>query len=292
VAREERPGGAPALHVEIAGREPGPGVDTFLLIHGYGASTFSWRHWAPRLAALGHVVMVDMKGFGLSPKPNDGRYAPGDQAALVLSLIAERGLDNVTLVGHSLGGGVALLVALQLLDAIPRKLVRLVVVAGAAYDQKLPPFVKLADYPRASAFFFRLLGAERVVRTVLRSIVHDPASVDEDQVRGYAAPLESPGALRALISSARQILPEGLEQVTARYPQIDVPTQILWGRGDRVVPLWVGQRLARDLPDARLHVFEECGHVPPEELPDESWVVLEAFLRGNGGGGETPRGGA
>ena len=278
MSRGATPGPALTLHVEVAGHAPAPDVDTFLLIHGYGASTFSWRYWAPRLAERGHVVMLDMKGFGRSPKPDDGRYAPEHQAELVQRVIAERDLQRLTLVGHSLGGGVALLAALHLLEGDARRLERLVVVAGAAYDQKLPPFVKLADHPRASSLFFRVLGAERVVRGVLTSIVHARGRVDEAQVRGYAAPLESPDAVRALIASARQIRPDGLEHLTARYPQLDVPALLLWGRHDRVVPLWVGQRLARDLPDAHLHVLEACGHIPAEELPEESWQVLESFL--------------
>jgi len=266
------------LHVERSGREPGAGVETFLLLHGYGASTFMWRHWTPLLGRRGHVVAIDMKGFGRAPRPDDDRYAPEHQAELVARLVAAHDLWNLTLVGHSLGGGVALLTALALQDEGGGRLRRLVVVAGAAYDQKLPPFARLAGYPRASALAFRALGAPRVVRAVLRSVVHDPARVDDEQVRGYAEPLGTRDAVRALIAAARQIRPQELERVTARYRSLDVPTLILWGREDRVVPLWVGQRLARDLPDARLHVFDRCGHLPAEELPDESWAVLESFF--------------
>jgi pimeloyl-ACP methyl ester carboxylesterase len=279
---DPRDGGLP-LHVETSGLDAGPGVDTFLLIHGYGASTFTWRYWAPRLAERGQVVMLDMKGFGRAPKPDDGRYGPEHQAELVLRLIAERDLRDLTLVGHSLGGGVALLTAFGLLDRDAERLRRLVVVAGAAYDQKLPPFVKLSDHPRLSSLLFRALGPKLVVRVVLQSIVYDRATVDADQVRGYAGPLASADAVRALIASARQIFPEGLERMTARYPELTVPSLIIWGRHDRVVPLWVGERLARDLPNARLHVLDRCGHLPAEELPDASWSLLEAFLDGRSG---------
>jgi pimeloyl-ACP methyl ester carboxylesterase len=276
---EHRPdGGGLPLHVESTGKAPGPGVETFLLIHGYGASTFTWRHWAPRLASRGHVLLVDMKGFGRAPKPDDGRYAPEHQAELVLRLIEERGLRRLTLVGHSLGGGVALLVALGLSERLPDRLERLVVVSGAAYEQRLPPFVRLADHPRTSSFLFRLFGPRLVVRAVLQSIVYDRSRVEDAQVRGYAASLGTSDALRALIASARQIRPDRLDQLTASYPRLEIPTLLLWGRHDRVVPLWVGQRLERELPNARLHVLEACGHLPAEELPDESWAVLQAFL--------------
>lgn len=268
------------IHVEISGRSPGPGVDTFVLIHGYGASAFTWRYWAPRLAARGRVVMVDLKGYGRAPKPEDGRYGPEDQAALAHTLVEELGLDNLTLVGHSLGGAVALLIAIRLLDARSTRLRRMVIVAGAAYDQRLPPFARLADHPRLSALLFRAIGPDLVVRSVLSSIVHDPGKVDETQVQGYAEPLRSAAAVRALIASAQQIRPPHLDEITPRYAELDVPTLLMWGRQDRVVPLAIGERLAGELPNARLYVLDRCGHLPPEELPTESYRIVEAFLDG------------
>ncbi len=266
------------LHVEVSGLEPGPAINTFLLIHGYAASTFTWRYWGPRLAARGHVVALDLKGFGRAPKPADGRYAPEHQAELVHQFIERRDLRRITMIGHSLGGGVTLLTALRLADAGTRRLERMVIVSGAAYDQRLPPFVRMADYPRLSSLLFRALGSERVVRTVLGQIVHDASRVDELQVRGYAGPLASADAVRALLATARQIRPADLDALTTRYRELAIPTLLLWGRADRVVPLGIGERLVRDLPNARLHVLERCGHLPPEEVPDESYALLETFL--------------
>ena len=266
------------LYVESSGLAPGPGVETFVLIHGYGACTHSWRYWAPRLAARGHVVALDLKGSGRSPKPDDDRYGPEHQAELVLRLIDDRSLGRLTLVGHSLGGGVTLLTAMELAEREPGRLERMVIVAGAAYEQRMPPFVRLADYPRLSGTLFRALGARRVVRMVLEQVVHDPARLDEPMVGGYATQLDSAEAVRCLIASARQIRPRSLDAIIARYPTLDVPTLLLWGRGDRVVPLSVGRRLAEDLPRARLVVLDRCGHLPAEELPDESYAVLERFL--------------
>lgn len=266
------------VHVETRGRDPADDVDTFVLLHGYGGSSFSWRYWVDALSARGHVVLVDLKGFGAAPKPDDGRYSPMDQAELVSRLIAQRDLKRITLVGHSLGGGIGLLVALHLQSADDGRLHRLVLVAGVAYAQKLPPFVTLARHPHSSGLIWRLLGPRRIVRWVLRTIVHDPSRVTARQVAGYAQPLTCRGARAALIASALQIVPADLECMVDRYRTLGVPTLLLWGRADRVVPLAVGERLARDLPHATLVVLEACGHLPAEELPGDSWAALEEFL--------------
>lgn len=266
------------LHVETHGPPPGPDTESFLLLHGYGGSAFSWRYWTTALSRRGHVVLVDLKGFGEAPKPDDDAYGPHDQAELVQRLVVQRDLHNLTVVGHSLGGGVALLLALRLLDREPERLRRLVVLAGAAYRQKLPPFVGLARWSWLSRGLMRLLGARRVVKAVLKSIVHDASGVTRSQVEGYAEPLSTPEARRALVRSARQIVPDDLEAWTARYPELRVPALLLWGRRDRVVPLRVGHKLEADLPDARLVILDDCGHLPAEELPDESLAGLEEFL--------------
>ena len=199
---------------------------------------------------------------------------------LVHLLILQRDLHNVTLVGHSLGGGIALILALRLLDSEPSRLRRLVIVSGAAHGQRLPPFVGIARVPVLGSALMRLVGARRLVRRVLRSIVYDKNSVTRAQVEGYAEPLRSPEARRALVDTALQIVPENLEAITRRYSEIAVPVLLLWGRSDRVVPLGVGELLGHVLPRARLVVLDRCGHLPAEERPDDAWDVVSAFLDG------------
>ena len=244
------------LHVEVHGREPGAGVPTFLLVHGYGASSFSWRTWIPALTDRGHVVSVDLKGFGAAPKPDDGAYSPLHQADLLCRLILQRDLRRVTLVGHSLGGGICLLLSVHLLKHHPERLHRLVVVSGASYAQRLPPFVWLANHRRIGLGMMRLLGARAVVRWVLRAIVFDPSGISRAQISGYAEPLANRDARRALVDTALQILPPDLDSLTARYGDIRIPALLMWGRQDRVVPPHIGVRLAASLPDAELVILD------------------------------------
>ncbi|MCA1791531.1 MAG: alpha/beta fold hydrolase, partial [Thioalkalivibrio sp.] len=123
-------------------------------------------------------------------------------------------------------------------------------------------------------------GARRIVRQVVRSVVFDSAVVADDLVDGYTVPLEHPDALGAILACAARIEPDGLDEITSRYPSLDVPTLLLWGRHDRVVPPSIGVRLERALPDARLHLLDRCGHVPQEELPEASLALLTDFLDG------------
>lgn len=281
---------APVLHLERSGRPLRPGIELFVLVHGFGASSFTWRRWMPELERRGHVVRVDLLGCGGSPAPHEGPYDPEGQAGLVLDrlrdLAAEAGAPpsgwagdagGVTLMGHSLGGGIALFTALEL-ERARTPLRRLVLVAGAAYPQPMPPFVGIARRRVLARAAMDVVPTAVLVRQVLRSIVFDPAVVTDELVEGYARPLDRPGATHALLETARRIEPPNLPALTARYPGLDTPTLLLWGRHDRVVPAWVGQRLARALPRAGLQLLDRCGHLPQDERPDASVAALASFL--------------
>lgn len=251
---------------------------TFLLVHGYGCTSYMWRHWVPRLARRGRVVLVDLKGFGAAPKPDDGRYSPIDLSEALVDLVQEMDLRRLTIFGQSLGGGVTLLAAVALRDEGGGRLERLVLLAPAAYHQRLPPFVWLSHRPRLASALLRLVGPRTVVRWAMRAIVHDPRSISEDQVEEYARAWALPEGRRAAFAVGRQILPPNLEHLAGRYRDVDVPTLLLWGEQDRVIPSWVGERLAREMPRARLVTLASCGHMTAEERPEAAWEAVEAFL--------------
>jgi pimeloyl-ACP methyl ester carboxylesterase len=252
--------------------------DPLVLLHGYAASRFTWRSWVPRLASRHELYLVDLKGFGAAAKPKGEGYGPADLAEDVVRLVTRLDLARVTIVGHSMGGGIALLTALRLADAGEgERIERLVSVAGTAYVQKLPPFVTKLRNP-STQLLLQMLPARWIVRQVLNSIVVDPAVVTDELIDGYAAPLRSWAAKRAAAHCAAELVPAGIDALVARYPSIDVPTLLLWGRSDPVIPLAIGERLVRELPRARLVVLERCGHIPMHERPEESLRLVEEFL--------------
>ena len=261
------------LHVDETGEGP-----PLVALHGFGASTYTWRHVLGALAESHHVYAVDLKGSGRSPKPRDGRYSMRDQAALVLDLIAERNLAGLTLVGHSFGGGVALITALELLRTRPRTLASLILFASPAYRQRLPTFIRALRVPVLGPLVQRITPVSLQVRTVLRLAYHDDALVPEEAVAAYAAPLGLPGGREALRATACQIVPPDIDALAACYPLIDVPTLLIWGRHDRIVPLDVGERLHRAIAGSRLLVVDQAGHVPHEETPERVRPALRELL--------------
>ena len=273
---EESGGYALPLHVE----HYGDADRQIMLLHGFGATSSTWRSWIGPLAKDHRVWYLELKGHGSAPAPPDDLYSIHDHADLVYRLIVQKDLQQLTLVGHSMGGGVALLVALRLLEE--ERLERLVLVASAAYPQRRPPFVDLASHGRLSEWALRFFPKRVLIRRVLRSIVFDREGVTDAQVAAYAEPFYSPAHRTALIKTAVRLMPPDLEALTTRFPEIDVPTLLLWGRQDWVVPLDVAERLLAALPNARLEVMEDCGHIPPEELPKESLEIVLEFLKENG----------
>lgn len=261
------------LHVE----ETGTG-SPLIALHGFGASTFTWRSVMDDLAQSHHVHAVDLKGSGQSPKPPDGRYSMRDQSALILALIAERALTGITIVGHSFGGGVALLTALELVRTRPGALASLILFDAPAYRQPIPAFIRVLTVPLLGPLFQAIAPLSFQVRTVLRIAFHNDALIDDDLVGAYVAPLRMPGGRRALRDTARQVVPNDIDAVSRRYGSIDVPTLLIWGRHDTIVPLAVGERLHAAIPGSRLVVLDDCGHVPQEETPEHVRPVVRAFL--------------
>lgn len=279
-ARSEERVLSTGLPLHVVSRGSGPPV---VLVHGFGASRFTWRSWAPELARGHRVLEIDLKGFGDAPAPRgDESYSPIDQSHLLRDLVLETGLEGATLVGHSLGAAVALLAALELRDVRPESVAGLVVVAGSCYPQDLPPYISLARLPWIGPLVLELAPKGPLMRRVLREIVHDPSIVTAGMVEGYARPFRRRSARRALVRAARQLVPEGGEALIERYGELEVPALLLWGRQDPVVSLSLGERLERELPRGRLEVLEECGHMVVDEHPGRSLALVREFLEGIG----------
>ena len=220
---------------------------------------------------------LDLKGFGRSDKPDDGRYSPIDQAAMVKAFLVRQGLTQVTLIGHSMGGAIALAAAIDANRTHPDLIRRLVLIDSAAYPQEFSETLKVLRDPVLGPLTLALLPPEFLAMLSLTDDSSVRSAAAED-ILSYAQPLYSAGAKEALLATARQISPPNAAQLTGLYRTIQQPALLIWCRKDDVVPLAVGERLEKDMPQAQLHVLETCSHVPIEEQPQDTARLITRFL--------------
>ncbi|MCK9376893.1 MAG: alpha/beta hydrolase [Syntrophobacterales bacterium] len=250
-----------------------------ILLHGFGGCTYTYRYLAPELAKDHRVLAIDLKGYGLSDKPADGKYAVADQADLVAAFIRSQDLHDLVIMGHSMGGAVTLMTYFKVREDAPPRVKKLVLIDSAGYPQKMPWFIRLAKLPLVGSVGGRVMSPRFATFMVLRKSYYNKDKITDEQINTYAYYGSLPGAREAVTETAKQIVPEDIDALTARYKTISVPVLIVWGREDEVVPLSVGENFKRDIPDSELAILPHCGHIPLEECAGETNRTVEAFLK-------------
>lgn len=251
--------------------------DPILCLHGLGANLYSWRHFIAPFSQHNKLILVDFKGCGRSPKPLDAHYSTEEKVEDIYRLILEENLTNLTLVGNSLGGAIAMLVAIRLRKQQSDRVSKLILIDSAGDKGNLPPHFKLLRSPLGTAIIY-LAPSKLAALLTLRLCYYERTRITKEQVFAYALPLATRGGRHALLHTIRQCIPENAEELIAQISKIDVSTFILWGREDKVIPLKVGQLLHQLIPNSTLEVIERCGHVPQEEKPDETIARISRFL--------------
>lgn len=262
------------LHCETYGSG-----DPVLCLHGLGASTHSWRELIEPLSKEYKLFLIDFKGHGASPKPEDKHYAILEHAELIYEFIQEQDLRNLTLIGNSFGGAISLLVALRLCEDNSGRLKKLILIDSAGYNKLLPLHLKMMRTPLVGPLVLHLLPPKVAALFVLKNSYYDKNKITKEQVEAYARPIGDPGGRHALLETSKQIIPKNIEELIGQYPKITVPTLIIWGRQDKVIPLEIGELLDAALPDSRLVVINHSGHIPQEETPEAVVPLVLDFLK-------------
>ncbi|MFH1810812.1 MAG: alpha/beta hydrolase [Pseudomonadota bacterium] len=253
---------------------PGPGRDIFLQ-HGFGSSTYTWEWLAPQLNAAGyHVWALDLRGFGWSDKPQDAAYDPRALLADMHHFLDDKGLRDLILIGHSLGGGLAWMTAVERPDLVQR----LVLIDAAGYTGSVPAVIHLASWPLADQQMELVFG-RWAVRWVLGEVYQQDSLLTDDRVDAYYDRLRTRGMLHAQAELSRSLLDETMHRMSQRIPEVQQPTLILWGAHDIWLPPEQGQRFHQDIAGSRLQVLDCCGHMPQEESPEEVARLILDFLR-------------
>ncbi len=272
---EDQNGAKIRLHKEEEG--DGPPV---IALHGIAASMYAWRFLVPPLAQKRRVILFDLKGHGQSDRPRDDKYALADQAKLIFKFIVRNDLRNLALVGHSLGAGVCLLTALCLIDENKGRLQKLVLCTSPALSPKLPFFAKGAKLPFADSLLAPLLrlAPRLAVRMGLHYACFEPRRFDSKDIDAYAEGLSPPDTAYALTQTLRQVVPDNLNALVQRLKMITVPTLLLWGENDPVIPFENAGTFAALIPGLRLVSYPDCGHLVQEEKNEQATPEIVKFL--------------
>ncbi len=254
--------------------ESGPPI---ILLHGLGASLESWYFNVDALGQEFRVFAPDIVYFGKSAKPErDPQHA--DFVDFTLHFMDAFALERVVLVGNSMGGTIAAKVAML----HPERVASLILADSAGFGHELAWWLRLR-----TLFDWRPSGTPPpwLARIGLRAIFHDPARISDEVLElliGVEQDVESMQTARRVLNIGvdwRGLKPYLLQEIRDAAHQISVPTLILWGKEDQVVPVQHAYTAQKIIPNARLHLFEQCGHTPQLEYPAEFNAVVRDFAR-------------
>ena len=251
-----------------------------MLLHGIAGTSATWDAVIPRLAENYDVLAPDLLGHGESAKPH-GDYSLGAYANAVRDLLEALGESRATLVGHSLGGGVAMQFAYQFLERCER----LVLVDSGGLGREVHPLLRAAALPGAGLVLPWLStttsrGVGALVRGMSRLGIRAGPDLDETW-RGFVS-LEEPAARRAFIQTVRSVMDLSGQRVSANerlYLAEGLPTMIIWGGDDPLIPVRHARAAHERIAGSRLEIFPDAGHFPHRDDPEHFVRVLHDFIR-------------
>lgn len=261
------------IHVRDQGPRDGFPV---VLVHGSNASLHTWEPWVARLTAKGYrVVTLDLPAHGLSGPTPQGLYTNAAYVGIVEQLVDRLALRRFALGGNSMGGGVAWRYAVK----HPERLAALILVDASGQPQprgSSPPLgFRLARIPIARDIL-ATVTPRSIIETSFKQSISNQAIATPAMIDRYWELLLYPGNRRATVERFGQY--QGDDGAAAGLPGLSVPTLILWGREDRLIPVAVAEWFSRQLPNARLSILDGIGHIPMEEAPDRSLVPVLDLL--------------
>ncbi|MCU0484543.1 MAG: alpha/beta hydrolase [Anaerolineales bacterium] len=263
------------VHVKTAGE----GERVFVLMHGFGASLYSWQAVMQPLSQLGRVIAYDRPAFGLTERPLNWEgvnpYGPEAQVNLVIGLLDHFGVQQAILVGNSAGGTIAMQAAL----AYPERVQALILVDPAVYNGGgapgwIRPLLKTPQMRHLGPLIARQIRSRGP--ELLELAWHDPSRLSPEMIALYEKPLKVQDWDRALWELTLASQASDLEK---RLAEFTLPVLVVTGDDDRIVPTADSVKLANQLPGALLEVIIRAGHVPHEEQPEAFMEAVRFFLQ-------------
>jgi pimeloyl-ACP methyl ester carboxylesterase len=270
----------PSAFVEVAGmsmhlRDEGPREDAnpIVLLHGTGSSLHAWDGWTTALTEKRRVIRFDLPGFGLTGPSPQRIYNLDNDVSAVIAMLDKLAVARCVIGGNSLGGAVAWRTAL----AHPCRVQKLILVDAAGYPDhpvSVPIGFRLARIP-ALTWLLKNTLPRSLVEQGLHNIFGDPRRVTREMIDRAVEINQREGNRQALAERFRQRRPDAQFK---RIPELKLPTLIMWGGRDRLIPPEDAERFHRDIAGSTLVVFADLGHAPEEEDPTRTVAVVKQFL--------------
>ena len=259
------------VHLRDEGRRDDP--LPLVLIHGTSSSLHTWEGWVRFLKRQRRVITFDLPGFGLTGPSASGDYRADTDARFVLDVLDTLHVQRFAIGGHSLGGEVAWRTAWLARERVERLI--LVGAAGLPFaPQSVPLGWRLARVPVLNRVLEEVLPRALVAQGLANAYGH-PERITSDLVDRYFELTLRDGNRRALVERLAQATPGADAE---RVKALNLPTLILWGGRDRLIPRAAGERFHADIAGSRLVVFDDLGHLPHEEDPERTIAPVREFL--------------
>ncbi|MET0342181.1 MAG: alpha/beta hydrolase [Polyangiales bacterium] len=261
--------GGTRIHYTVAGRGP-----SLLLLHGVLGSLQSWDGWVEALAPHYRIIRIDLPGYGLSEQLPSDDYTPEYGVELIEQVRRQLHLERFSMAGNSLGGFLAWYYAAH----YPERVDKLVLIDPIGYPQKLPKLMALLALPMVGELAQRIAPRFVAARNVALVYGH-PELVSAEIIARHQRLLAHGKNRGAMVRTFRRLRAYHEDfELCRKVGRVRAPTLLMWGARDRCVPPSLLDVWRRDLPTARVRIYAEAGHVPMEELPEQTARDAHAFL--------------
>ena len=260
--------------MQVHYRDEGKGFP-IVLIHGTGASLHTWDDWTTQLTKSFRVIRLDLPAFGLTGPSKHADYSIASYTKFLSQFLEKIKLDKFYLAGNSLGGNIAWNYAAE----YPEKVLKLILIdaSGLPTFTPQPPIFKMAKTPILNSLFL-YITPKFIIRKNIEQVYADKLKVTDALVVRYHKMALRTGNRKAFIDRAKTDF-NGAEKVNlVKLKSVKTPTLLIWGAKDTWIPLGNGKRMDSMLPNSKLVILENSGHVPMEENPKESLEFLKSFL--------------
>ncbi len=247
-----------------------------LLIHGFAEDACTWDSLLEFLPENRRYIRLDVKGFGYSSKNDPENMSLYDLTSCVRAFIRQLDLHQLTLIGHSMGGAISCLLALE--PELEPRIERLVLIDSAGMFTEVPEFITSLALISPQNPLMRFASEELLVYLVMSQAYFKEERISQELIRQYAEAMRLPGARESMISAAKNFRIPNVPAFQAGLQKLKVPVLILWGVEDRIISLGDAEKFHECLVNSRLTAFPECGHSPQEEMPEETGAAISQFL--------------